>query len=77
MGEGIKGERETEFERQNENLKQAACSAHSLTQGLIPQPWDHDLSGNQELDTQPTESPRCHGIDTYPVKQALISPFPR
>ena len=22
-------------------------------------PWDHDLSRNQELDTQPTEPPRC------------------
>ena len=26
--------------------------------GSIPQPWDHDLSGNQESETQPNESPR-------------------
>jgi len=26
----------------------AACWAHSLTQGSIPGPWDHDLSWNQE-----------------------------
>ena len=28
-------------------------------QGSIPRPWDHDLSGNQESDTQLTEPPRC------------------
>ena len=27
--------------------------------GLIPQPWDHDLSKNQESVAQPTEPPRC------------------
>ena len=27
--------------------------------GLIPQPRDHDLSQNQESDTQPTEPPKC------------------
>ena len=26
--------------------------------GSIPQPWGHDLGRNQELGTQPTESPR-------------------
>ena len=26
--------------------------------GLIPGPWDHDLSQNQESDAQPTEPPR-------------------
>ena len=26
-------------------------------QASIPQPWDHDLSRNQELDAQPTEPP--------------------
>ena len=26
--------------------------------GLIPQPWDRDLSRNQESDAQPIESPR-------------------
>ena len=41
--------------RERKNLKQAPCSALSWTQGLIPWPWDHDLSQNQELDTQSTE----------------------
>ena len=27
-------------------------------QGLIQRPWDHDLSWNQESDTQPAEPPR-------------------
>ena len=26
--------------------------------GSIPQPWDHDMSQNQDSDTQPTEPPR-------------------
>ena len=50
-GEGGEGERE--------NLKQTPHSAQSPTQGLIPQPWDHDLSQNQESGAQPTEPPRC------------------
>lgn len=37
--------------RGRENLKQAPCPAESLTQGSILQPWDGDLSRNQELDT--------------------------
>ena len=49
MGEG---------QRERENPKQALCSAWSLTRDLNPQPWDHDLSPNQELDTQWTEPPR-------------------
>ena len=31
-------------EGERENSKQAPCLAWSPTQGLIPQPWDHDLS---------------------------------
>ena len=42
-------------EKEKENLKQAPRSAQSLTQGSILWPWDHDLSWNQELDTEPTE----------------------
>ena len=42
-----------------ENLKQAPCSVWSLTQASVPWPWDHDLSRNQESDTQLTEPPRC------------------
>ena len=41
--------------RERENLKQSPCSAQSWKWGLIPGPWDHDLSRNQELDAQPTE----------------------
>ena len=44
--------------RGRENLKQILSWAWSSMQGLIPWPWDHDLSQNQELDAQPTESPR-------------------
>ena len=51
MGEGQR-------ERKRENLQQAPHSTWSLMQGSIPQPWDHDLSQNQELDAQPTEPPR-------------------
>ena len=47
-------ERERQREREKENLKQAPCSVQSLTQGLIPQPWDH-----QESVAQPTEPLRC------------------
>lgn len=39
--------------RRRGNLKQAPhFSAPSLMPGLIPRPWDHDLSLNQEVDTQ-------------------------
>ena len=31
-------------EGERENLKQAPCSVWSLMWGLVPQPWDHDLS---------------------------------
>ena len=45
--------REREVERgrvrEGENPKQAPHSAWSPTWGLIPQPWDHDLSQNQEM----------------------------
>ena len=49
--------------RERKNHKQTPRSAWSLVQGSIPQPCDHDLSQNQESDTQPTEPPRC------PLKQ--------
>ena len=42
-------------EEKGQNLKQTPYSAQSPTQGSIPWPWDHDLSWNQELDSQPTE----------------------
>lgn len=37
--------------------------AQSLKQGLIPQPGDHDLSWDQELDAQPNE-PLRHPLNT-------------
>ena len=45
------------MEGRGRNPKQVPCSARSLMQGSIPRPWDHDLSGNQESDVQPTEQP--------------------
>ena len=46
-------------EAEGGNLKQTPCWAQSLTWGSISWPWDHNLSRNQESDTQPTEPPRC------------------
>ena len=55
---GAEGEREREKEeKERDNPKQAPCSALSPTWGLIPQPWDHDQSQNQESDAQPTQPP--------------------
>ena len=45
-------------EGERENLQQTACSARSQMQGLIPRPWDHDLSPNQESDGQAIEPRR-------------------
>ena len=39
-----------EGEGERENLKQALYPAQNLTQGSIAQPWDPDLSRNQESD---------------------------
>ena len=50
MGGGTDGE--------GENLKKILPQACSLTQSLIPQPWDHDQSQIQESDIQPTEPSR-------------------
>ena len=44
-------------ERRGENLKQTLHSAWSLMWGLIPGLWNHELSWNQESDTQLNESP--------------------
>lgn len=41
---------EEQRERERENLKQTLLWAQSPTWGSIPQPWDHDLSQNQESD---------------------------
>ena len=45
-------------EREREDLKRSTLS-ECLMQGSISQLRDHDLSWNQESDTQPTEPPRC------------------
>ena len=43
------GQRERERERASERARERGSQAGSmLTWGLIPQPWDHDLSRNQE-----------------------------
>lgn len=44
--------------RERENAKQALHPLWGWTQGLILQPWDHNLIQHQESDTQPTEPPR-------------------
>ena len=54
--------------RGREILKQVPHSVQSPMWGSIPQPWDHDLSLNQESDTQPTKRPRH--LDFYLLKRA-------
>ena len=53
----VKGEGEER--RKRGNLTQAPCSVPSPTQGSIPQPWDHNLSQNQESDAQETDLPQA------------------
>ena len=50
-------------ERERENLKQTLCSARSPISGFISQPWDQDLSGNQELDAYSLSYPGTHARD--------------
>ena len=64
-GERRRGEEWRGEERGGENLKQDPSSAQSPMQGSIPQPWDYDLSRNQELDTQLTEPLRCPHPSTF------------
>ena len=51
---GGEGQREREKETERE-------SAWNPMQDLIPQPWEHDLSQNQESNAQQTEPPRHPG----------------
>ena len=58
-------ERESEQERESwggaerENPKQALCYQHRAPcRALSWEPWDHNLSRNQQPDTKPTEPPR-------------------
>ena len=41
----------------------------SQMQGLIPQPWDHDLGQNQESDAQLTEPPSYPYAQHFKVNQ--------
>ena len=45
--------------RDRESQAGSVLSTQNLMLGSIPRPLDHDLSLNQELDTQLTEPPRC------------------
>jgi len=45
--------------RGGERPQQTLCSAQSPTWGSVSQPWDHDLSSNQESDAQPTAPHVC------------------
>ena len=51
-------ERDREGERERERESQLGSTLRAECWGLIPQPWDHDLSQYQELDAQRTEPPR-------------------
>ncbi|VCW97806.1 unnamed protein product [Gulo gulo] len=55
VGEGAEGE----GEKERESLKHTGHCTSSPRWGSISQCRDHDLSRNQELDTQPAELPRC------------------
>ena len=50
-------------EREGERDPSRLCVAtQSATWGSFHEPWDHDLSQNQESDAKPTEPPRRPGI---------------
>ena len=56
-------ERESEGKGERESQADSACSqCKALCRAGTLKLWDHDLSRNQELDTQPAESPRCPQI---------------
>ena len=53
--------RRTERERGRERIPSRVHTIlQSPRQGSNSRPWDHDLSRNQESDTQPAETPRHH-----------------
>ena len=54
------GRAERERGGERENLKQApCCQCGAQRRAQTHKPQDHDLSQNQESNTQPTEPPRC------------------
>ena len=61
-------------EGKRENLQQASCTVQSPIQGLIPRPWDHDLSRNQESDAQPAKPPRHPSVDPFYPWMNPLSP---
>ena len=77
-------------ESNRENPKLAPHLTWNPMQGSIPQPWDHDLSRNQESDAQTTESPRHPApvlvlsmssvphlkVSCYSCRNVLTSVFP-
>ena len=58
-------------ERERENPKQAPwCRCRALCRARSDEPWDRDLSQNQESDSQLTETPRHPEIPIY-FKQVI------
>ena len=49
------------------NPKQAPLSVWSLTVCSIPQPWDHDLSGNRHPTDWPPRCPESGSVSTAPL----------
>ena len=46
---------------ERENFRQALhCQHRSLYRAQNHEPWNHDLSQNQESNAQPNKPPRCH-----------------
>ena len=53
-------QRERETKRERENPKKAPhCQHRAWCRAWAHEPWDHDLSWNQESDTQPTKPFGC------------------
>ena len=61
----LKREWVREGQRKRETLRQAPHPAQNLTWGSVSQPWDRDLSQNQELNAWPTEPPRCPSLNHF------------
>ena len=65
----------SEQKEEQKNLEQTPSWAQSLMWDLISQPWGHDLSWNQESDTQPTEPPRCPTFSFLYNDTSLLEKF--
>jgi len=62
LGGGAEGESSSRLPAE----RRAWCSAQSLD------PWDHDLNGNQESDTKPTEPPGRPEETNFHVSSAVL-----